>query len=243
MWTTYPWSEVFILPLWFTVGLDTLESEADLLRESAPSETELRRPDDFFFPLALLTPLADADAVHGGSSVFPIRPSISSRYPCKTQMYIQRKNSYLIFLPACCPLFYREWILFWMPNYEKFCRMTWMWSTYSHLKFFQLCPQLVKFVSVFGELSLNWHGVAERRVWFVHLLHLHEAVSCCRLLTDLWKKQIFFYVHRSCDNECSESQTLAFISSILCCNFFRLWLGGRSEKSSFSDFGMLLRGA
>ena len=76
---------MFILPLlWFTVGLDTLESEADLLRESAPSETELRRPDDFFFPLALFTPLADADAAHGGSSVLPIRPSISSRYPCKT---------------------------------------------------------------------------------------------------------------------------------------------------------------
>ena len=79
-----------------------------------------------------------------------------------------------------------------MPNHKKFCWMTWMWrrGTYSHLKFFQLCPQLVKFVSIFGELSLNWHGVAERRVWFVHLLHLHEAVSCCRLLTDLWKKQI-----------------------------------------------------
>ena len=72
-----------MLLLWFTVGLDTLESEADLLRDSAPSETELRRPDDFFLPLALFPPLADADDAHGGSSVFPIRPSISSRYPCQ----------------------------------------------------------------------------------------------------------------------------------------------------------------
>ena len=71
----------------------------------------------------------------------------------------------------------------------------WRRGIYSHLKFFQLCPQLVKFVSVFGELSLNWHGVAERRVWFVHLLHLHETVSCCRLLTDLWRKQIIFCMY------------------------------------------------
>ena len=72
-----------LLLLWFTVGLDTLESEADLLRDSAPSETELRRPVDFFLPLALLPPLADTDEAQGGSNVFPIRPSISSRYPCR----------------------------------------------------------------------------------------------------------------------------------------------------------------
>ena len=49
---TYPWlwSGVVMFLLWFSVGFVTDESEADLLRDSAPSDTELLRPTGLFGP-------------------------------------------------------------------------------------------------------------------------------------------------------------------------------------------------
>ncbi len=58
-----------------------------------------------------------------------------------------------------------------------------------YLILFELCPEFVESVPVLGELSEDGHGVAQRRVRLVHLLHLHQAVTGGSLLPDLQQEQ------------------------------------------------------